>query len=76
MLLVSFARVAERYGQYLVAEVHDEMDLFVPDEIAIECMAFVKDVMEDIDWLGKFGIKLTVPVLASVERGKTWQEAK
>jgi DNA polymerase-1 len=75
LLLGSLIRVApevSRWGAKVVAEVHDEIDLLVPQQHTQEVASFVKDTMEDVSWLRKFGIKLTVPVVCEVEVGSSW----
>jgi DNA polymerase I-like protein with 3'-5' exonuclease and polymerase domains len=56
----------------IVAEVHDEIDLLVPDELVTETGSLVKDIMEDLSWLGDWGIKLPVPIVAEIETGTHW----
>ena len=61
-------------GYPVVAAVHDEVDLIVRDEDVKQTAETVKFIMEDLTWLEKFGINLTVPVLAEVEVGPNWGE--
>lgn len=63
-------------GLRIMAAVHDEVDLIVPDNRVAETAAKVKEIMEDVTWLEKFGINLTVPVLTEVEVGPSWGEVE
>jgi DNA polymerase-1 len=63
-------------GLPLIATVHDEVDLLVPEFQVADTARLVKETMEDLTWLSKFGIKLTVPVVADVETGPSWGELK
>ena len=58
----------------VIAEVHDEIDFLVPLDRVDTTAYRVKEVMEDVTWLKRFGINLTVPVLADVETGPSWGE--
>lgn len=59
-------------GYNVVAAVHDEIDLVVPDDEVEHTIGTVRSIMEDVSWLQRFGIKLTVPVVVDVETGKNW----
>jgi uracil-DNA glycosylase family 4 len=72
LLLVALSRVNEAYPGMVVAEVHDEIDLVVPSQRADEVAAGVKEIMEDLSWLKRFGIQLGVPVLSEVKSGPSW----
>ncbi|MCI0557338.1 MAG: DNA polymerase, partial [Nitrososphaera sp.] len=76
LLLMSLVRVTPQIkalGGEIVAEVHDEMDALVPDAAVPQAMHVMKTTMEDLSWLPKFGIQLTVPVVAEVEeKGAYW----
>jgi DNA polymerase I-like protein with 3'-5' exonuclease and polymerase domains len=77
MLLMSLVKVAPRVrplGAQIVAEVHDEIDFFCPDDRVAEVSALIVETMEDVSWLGKFGIKLDVPIVADIETGPYWGE--
>jgi DNA polymerase-1 len=79
LLLSSLIRLRpqlKQFGATIVAEVHDEIDLLVPDESVRQVAAVVKETMEDTSWLGRHGISLGVPVLASVETGTHWGSVK
>jgi DNA polymerase I-like protein with 3'-5' exonuclease and polymerase domains len=72
LLLTALSRVNEAYPGMVVAEVHDEIDLVVPSQQADEVAAGVKEIMEDLSWLERFGIQLGVPVLSEVKSGPSW----
>jgi DNA polymerase-1 len=75
ILLMSVVRLRERgLGPYMVAEVHDEIDFVVPDEMVEETKAEIENTMNDMEWLKRFGIELTVPVLTEVTIGTHWSE--
>lgn len=74
--LVEVSAAVEPYGAFLVAEVHDEIDLLVPDENVSQVADIVRSIMEDTSWLRKFGMKLGVPLLAEVEIGPSWGEVE
>jgi DNA polymerase I-like protein with 3'-5' exonuclease and polymerase domains len=78
LLLMSMVRVSEVLPEeaWIVAEVHDEIDLLVAPYAVRQVGMMVKETMEDVSWLQKFGIKLTVPVLAEVTAGPSWGEQK
>ena len=79
LLLSSLIRVrpsVDPLGAKVVAEVHDEIDLLVPNENVRQVASIVKETMEDTSWLGRHGIKLGVPVLAEVEVGTHWGSVK
>ena len=59
-------------GLPVVCAVHDEVDLVVPEDQADEVATRVHEIMEDVSWLTRFGIKLTVPVVAEVSVGEKW----
>lgn len=52
----------------LLLQVHDELDLSVPDDEVEETGVMVKDVMEHI-------VDLNVPLVVGVSHGTTWAEA-
>ncbi len=53
----------------LVLQVHDELIVEAPEEAAPEAAAILKDAMEH-------AMSLSVPVVASVSKGKRWDELK
>ena len=61
-------------GCQVVAEVHDEIDFLCPDKNVDEVSALIKAVMEDTNWLGRFDVDLTVPMVADIETGPYWGE--
>lgn len=69
--LMAVKRLTEA-GYPVVAAVHDEVDLIVPNDEVEATADTVKFIMEDLDWVKKWGINLTVPVLAEVEVGPNW----
>jgi DNA polymerase-1 len=75
MLLNSLVQVipqVEPLGAKVIAEVHDEIDLLVPDENVDKVARIVKDTMEDLTWLKRFGVTLDVPIVADIEVGTHW----
>jgi len=79
MLLMNLSRVEARLegtGAKIIAEVHDEMDLLVPDNKVDEVVRIVKETMEDTSWLGQWGIELTVPVVVEITTGTHWGSLK
>jgi len=67
--------VAPKLRQYyakVVAEVHDEIDVLCPTGMVELCVRDLKETMEDVSWLSRFGISLGVPVLADVTTGSHW----
>ena len=63
-------------GIPLIATVHDEVDLLVTSDRLAATAQVVKATMEDLSWMDKFGIKITVPIVAEVEVGPSWGELK
>lgn len=77
ILLYSMIRLgplARELGVKVVAEVHDEIDFLVPDDVVELWAPTVKETMEDLSWLDRWGIDLTVPVLIDIETGPYWGE--
>lgn len=77
LLLMTLVRVADQVRDsdaQIVAEVHDEIDLLVPHDEVEQLCEYVVSVMEDVTWLERFGIKLTVPVVVDIETGPYWGE--
>lgn len=68
---MAVARLVEE-GLPVVCAVHDEVDLVVPEDEAEAVATRVQEIMEDVTWLTRFGIKLTVPVVAEVSIGDKW----
>ena len=56
------------YQTRLLLQVHDELDLSVPENEIEEVSALVKDIMESV-------VELSVPLVADVSTGKNWAEA-
>lgn len=71
--LNTISQMLEGTGAFVVAEVHDELDLLCPNDIVHEVCDLVKVTMEDMTWLKeKFGITLPIRVLADVQQGSNW----
>ena len=56
------------YQTRLLLQVHDELDLSVPEHEVEEVSELVKNIMESV-------IELSVPLVADVSTGKNWAEA-
>ena len=76
LLLMSLNRIMPELPEEVsvIAEVHDEIDLLVPDGLVLVTGELVRKTMEDVSWLERFGIDLGVPVVASIEVGSSWGE--
>ena len=48
------------------------IDFLVPDDKVDMWRKTVKQVMEDLTWLNRWGIDLTVPVLIDITTGPYW----
>lgn len=74
MLLMSLVRLRGKLppGVKIIAEVHDELDLLVPRAVVQETKQIVQATMEDLSWLGPFGVELEVPIVAEVGIGEYW----
>lgn len=75
LLLMAMLRVkpwVKEFGARMVCEVHDEMDFLVPTANVVPFAQQIKGVMENVDWLKDFGIKMGVPVVAEVTSGTHW----
>ena len=70
--MIRLGPFARELGIKLVAEVHDEIDFLVPDDKVDMWRKTVKQVMEDLTWLNRWGIDLTVPVLIDITTGPYW----
>ncbi len=57
------------YQSELIMQIHDELDLQVPETELEEVAALVKATMESV-------VDLRVPLVADVSWGNTWAEAK
>ncbi len=55
-------------GARLMLQVHDELDLSVPEAEVEEVSQLVQDIMESV-------VELSVPLLADVQCGSNWAEA-
>lgn len=73
LLLMSLVRVNEAYPGAVVAAVHDEIDMVFEADPPLD---HIKEIMEDVSWLEKFGINLTVPVVVDIETGTHWGDVK
>lgn len=69
LLLMSLVRVNEAYPGAVVAAVHDEIDMVFDTDPPLD---HIREIMEDVSWLEKFGINLTVPVVVDIETGTHW----
>ena len=56
------------YDAKLLLQVHDELDLSVPQNEVEEVSAIVKEIMESV-------VELSVPLVADVSNGRNWAEA-
>ncbi len=56
------------YDAKLLLQVHDELDLSVPQNEVEEVSAIVKKIMESV-------VELSVPLVADVSNGRNWAEA-
>lgn len=74
IIKIAMVRVARRLREEglrsrLVLQIHDELDLEVPEAEVDAVSALVRETMEGV-------VKLSVPLLAEVSWGKNWAEAK
>lgn len=65
------ARLVEA-GLPVACTVHDEVNLIVRNKEVESAVDLVREVMEDVTWLERFGVNLTVPVEVDIETGKDW----
>ena len=77
LLLMSLARLREPGVLDIrvqpVAEVHDELDFFFATDVNLShAAATIKGIMEDVSWLKRFGVHLTVPIIAELSVGTHW----
>lgn len=68
MRQVEEALVEGEYKTRLLLQVHDELDLSVPEDEVASVSELVKGIMESV-------VKLSVPLVADVCTGKNWAEA-
>ena len=59
----------EDLASKLILQIHDELDLEVPESEIETVSALVKETMEDV-------VTLRVPLIADVSYGSNWAEAK
>ena len=74
IIKLAMVRVAERLREEglaakLVLQIHDELDLEVPEAEVAAVSALVRETMEGV-------VTLRVPLLAEVSYGANWAEAK
>ena len=74
IIKIAMVRVAERLHEEglaakLVLQIHDELDLEVPEAELEAVSALVRETMEGV-------VTLRVPLLAEVSYGSNWAEAK
>lgn len=74
LVLSALVRLPREVRRYAIADVHDELDFLMPDEVVAEVIPVIQETMEDVSWLKKWGIDLPIPVLAEVTTGKYWKE--
>lgn len=77
LLLFSLVRLSptmRKLGVQIIAEVHDEIDFLCPHGKVVTVSKIIKEEMEDMSWLHKFDIDLTIPVVAEIETGPYWGE--
>jgi DNA polymerase-1 len=55
-----------------VAAVHDEVDYICHTDDVEWAAKLIKEKMEDMEWLKKFGVEMSVPLVADVETGTHW----
>lgn len=60
---------------HVVCAVHDEVNILARNKDVPSVVEHVKDTMEDVSWLNRFGVKLTVPIEVDVETGESWGTA-
>ncbi len=65
MAMVELFPKLEKFGSYLILQVHDEVVVEAPQEKAEEVKRVVKETMEKV-------VELSVPLTADVESGKRW----
>jgi DNA polymerase-1 len=68
MLQVSRAIESGDLPATLLLQIHDELLFEAPAEVADGCMAKIQVLMESV-------AELNIPLLASVRKGRTWEEA-
>lgn len=73
ILLASLVRLTGLAGIEIIAEVHDEIDFLVSPGVDFSP---IKEIMEDISWLKRYGINLTVPLVAELSAGTHWGSLK
>lgn len=74
LVLAALTRLPPEVRAYAIADVHDELDFLVPDEVVAEVVPVIQATMQDTTWLKKWGINLPVPVVAEVTTGHYWKE--
>jgi uracil-DNA glycosylase family 4 len=72
MMLMAAVEVNEFFGNNVVklgGTIHDAMVGIVREDVAMECMARIKGIMEDPKIMRGFGIELPLPIVADVTLG-------
>jgi DNA polymerase-1 len=72
LMLMSLVRVTKAFPGLVVATVHDELDLIVPNDVLDTVVPAVVATMEDTSWLEQWGINFDVPVIAEADIGGYW----
>ena len=73
LLLMALVRLNEKFPGHIVAAVHDEIDFVFPSDMSVPYDT-IRETMEDVSWLQKFGINLPIPVVVDIESGTHWGE--
>jgi len=61
---------------HVLGLVHDAINIEAKDSVAGEAMALLKDSMQDMDNMRrKFGLVMTVPIVADVKVGRHWGDS-
>jgi DNA polymerase-1 len=72
LMLMSLVRVNREFPGYVVATVHDELDLVLPNRDVDHVVPRVVAIMQDTTWLERWGIDLKVPIIAEATIGRYW----
>lgn len=72
LMLMAMVEVNRYFGNNLVklaGTIHDAMVGIVREDVALECLARIKQIMESPEIMRNFGIKLPLPIVADVTIG-------
>jgi DNA polymerase I-like protein with 3'-5' exonuclease and polymerase domains len=76
LALVELQEPLREFRAFSVGAVHDALNFEVPIEEVPRVVPLIRKVMENLPLKKRFGVELTVPVVADVKIGTRWGSAE